>query len=236
MTAFLKREFSGWSIFEVLWTVFVCLTITALAVFWNDTVWGIISAVTGVLYVIFTGKGKILAFGFGIVNCVLYSAISYGAQLYGETILNVFYYLPMMFVGICAWNKNMDQETRQVKKRHMTNMGRLLLCLGIGTATFMGGKLLKSLGDAMPYIDSFTTVASVIAMIVSVKRYGEQWWIWLAVNSVSIYMWWQNFAQGNDNMATLIMWVVYLINGVFILVKWERELKNERREKNGYRN
>jgi nicotinamide mononucleotide transporter len=79
-------------------------------------------------------------------------------------------------------------------------------------------------------------VASVIAMVVSVKRYGEQWWIWLAVNSVSIYMWWQNFAQGNDNMATLIMWVVYLINGVFILIKWERELKNERREKNGYGN
>lgn len=235
MTAFLKREFSGWSIFEVLWTIFVCLIITALAVFWNDSIWGIISAVTGVLYVIFTGKGKVLAFGFGIINCVLYSAISYGAQLYGETILNVFYYLPMMFVGICAWTKNMDRETSLVKKRYMTNRGRLLLCLSIAAATFVGGKFLDSVGDAMPYIDSFTTVASVIAMIVSVKRCSEQWWIWLAVNSVSIYMWWQNFDRGNENMATLIMWVVYLINGVFILIKWERELKNERRGKNGYR-
>ena len=35
-------------------------------------------------------------------------------------------------------------------------------------ATIGYGFLLKELGDAMPFVDSFTTISSVVAMIVSV--------------------------------------------------------------------
>ena len=77
----------------------------------------------------------------------------------------------------------------------------------------------------MPFVDSFTTVSSVVAMVVSVKRYSEQWWIWLGVNSLSVYMWWCDFRSGSDNMATLLMWVVYLGNAVIMLIKWEKEAR-----------
>ena len=77
----------------------------------------------------------------------------------------------------------------------------------------------------MPFIDSFTTIASVMAMVISVRMYSEQWWIWLAVNTLSIYMWWCNFSSGSDNIATLLMWMVYLISGVIMLIKWEKEIK-----------
>ena len=40
-------------------------------------------------------------------------------------------------------------------------------------------------------------------------------------------MWWCNFVAGSDNLATLLMWVVYLVNAIIMCVKWEREaLKN----------
>ena len=47
----------------------------------------------------------------------------------------------------------------------------------VAAATFLYGLFLRYLGDAMPFVDSFTTVSSVAAMIVSVKMYAEQWWI-----------------------------------------------------------
>lgn len=225
MKRFLKNEISGWKTFEVVWLVFVCAVICGLSIYWGDTFGGIISAVTGVLYTLLSGKGKLSAYGFGLINCVLYSVISFNAKLYGETILNGLYYIPMMFVGFFAWKKNMDSETYEVKKRHMSHKNRVLLVVSIVVSTAVFGFVLKNMGDAMPFVDSFTTVSSVVAMVVAVKRYAEQWWIWLAVNLVSVYMWWSNFVAGFENMATLIMWVVYLMNGIFILIKWEKDLK-----------
>ena len=63
-------------------------------------------------------------------------------------------------------------------------------------------------------------------MIVSVGMYAEQWWIWLIVDVFSVYMWWCDFRSGSDNVATLLMWSVYLINAIIMMIKWEKEAQN----------
>lgn len=178
---------------------------------------------TGVACVVCTGKGKLSAYLFGLVNSVLYAIISFNVHLYGETMLNAIYYVPMQFVGFYVWNKHMNSETKEVEKRHMDMKGRLLLLIVMIAATYVYGLFLRSIGDAMPFVDSFTTVSSVIAMIISVKMFAEQWWIWVAIDVFSVYMWWCNFKTGGDNMATLLMWTVYLGNAIIMLVKWEKE-------------
>ena len=95
-------------------------------------------------------------------------------------------------------------------------------------STFVCGLGLKELGDAMPFVDSFTTVSSIIAMILSVKMYSEQWWIWIFVDIFSVYMWWCDFNAGSDNVATLLMWAIYLGNAIIMCIKWEKEaIKNK---------
>lgn len=223
MKNFIKNELSGWKKWEVSWLVIACAIITGLSVYWQDTLIGIISSTTGVACVVCTGKGKLSAYLFGLVNSVLYAIISFNAHLYGETMLNAIYYVPMQFVGFYVWNKHMNSETKEVEKRHMDMKGRLLLLIVMIAATYVYGLFLRSIGDAMPFVDSFTTVSSVIAMIISVKMFAEQWWIWVAVDVFSVYMWWCNFKTGGDNMATLLMWTVYLGNAIIMLVKWEKE-------------
>lgn len=225
MRDFIKNELTGWKKFEVLWLVLACGVITGLSIYWGDTVMGIISSTTGVACVVCTGKGKLSAYIFGLINSVLYALIAYKATLYGETMLNALYYVPMQFVGFYIWSKNMNSETHEVAKKYMKNSGRIILLLSILTATYFYGLILRFLGDAMPFVDSFTTVSSVVAMIVSVKMFAEQWWIWVTVDIFSVYMWWCDFQSGSDNMATLLMWVVYLGNAIIMLVKWEREAK-----------
>ena len=77
----------------------------------------------------------------------------------------------------------------------------------------------------MPFVDAFTTVSSVVAMLVSVKMFAEQWWIWIAVDIFTVYMWACNYMAGNDNVATLLMWIVYLSNALIMCVKWEKEIR-----------
>ena len=221
----IKNEISGWKKLEIFWLVLVCGIIAGLSIYWNDSIMGIISAITGVACVVCTGKGKLSAYFFGLINCVLYAIISYQVHLYGETMLNVIYYIPMQFIGFYLWNKNMNTKTGEVKKLHMTNKARIGYLLLMIFGTYIYGLILKHLGDAMPFVDSFTTVSSVIAMILSVKRYAEQWWVWIAVDIFSVYMWWCTFQAGNDTMATLLMWTVYLANAVIMCIKWEKEVR-----------
>lgn len=221
----IKNELKGWRVWEIIWLLFASLVIIVLSVYWGDNLMGMISATTGVICVVCTGKGKLSAYVFGLVNCVLYAIISFQAQLYGETMLNAIYYVPMQFVGFYVWSRHMNSETNEVTKKHMKKEQRLILTAAVAALTYGYGWFLGQIGDAMPFVDAFTTVSSVVAMVVSVKMFAEQWWIWVAVDVFSVYMWWCNFSAGNDNMATLLMWVVYLGNAVIMLVKWEREAR-----------
>ncbi len=231
MRDFIRKELSGWKAWEVTWLLVACAIICGLSIFWHDTVMGIISATTGVACVVCTGKGKLSAYIFGLVNSILYAIIAYQATLYGETMLNALYYVPMQFYGFYVWNKNMNSQTNEVKKQHMTNRIRILWLLILIAGTIGYGFVLKFLGDALPFIDSFTTVSSVVAMIISVKMYSEQWWLWIAVDIFSTIMWLITFLNGNESIATLLMWIVYLGNAIIMCVKWEKEvIKNKKAE------
>lgn len=222
MENFIKEELSGWKKSEIIWLVLACTVITCLSVYWGDSLMGIISATTGVACVVCTGKGKLSAYIFGLINCVLYAIISYKAKYYGEVTFNVVS-IPLQFWGFYTWSKNMNMETHEVKKKRMTVNGRWLLATYILVGTIVYGLILNAIGGNMAFVDSFTTVTSFIAMIISIKMFSEQWILWCIINCLSIILWIGDLMNGTDNWATLIMWLVYLINSIINLFKWEKE-------------
>ena len=125
----------------------------------------------------------------------------------------------------------MNQETNEVNKRHMTNKTRFTYLGILIIATILFALFLNHIGDAMPLIDSFTTMTSIIAMIISIGMYTEQWWLWIFVDIFSVIMWAITYANGNDSIATLLMWIIYLGNAIIMCVKWEREVYLKNREK-----
>lgn len=220
---FIDNELSGWKPGEVIWLVIACAVITGLSVYWKDSVMGIISSTSGVACVVCTGKGKLSAYIFGTVNVVLYAVISFQAKYYGEVMLNILYYLPMEFYGFAVWYKHMNSDTHEVQKKAMKKKGVILMtaCVVLGTAGY--GWLLSALGGSLPFVDSLSTVVSVAAMLVSVKMFAEQWLLWIVVDVVTVIMWAVAFCKGNESIATLLMWIVYLINAVIMYFKWKRE-------------
>lgn len=223
----IRNELSGWKFWEVGWLITACLVIMGLSMYWQDTVIGIISATTGVACVVCTGKGKLSAYAFGLINVILYAYISYQAKYYGEVMLNVLYYLPMEFYGFYVWNKHMDNDTHEVKKRQMKASGKMIMILAVVLGTVGYGLALRSLGGALPFVDALSTVVSVVAMIVSVKMYMEQWILWIIVDVVSVIMWAVAFVNGNDSIATLLMWIIYLGNAIIMYFKWAKEAKRD---------
>lgn len=222
---FAKNEFTGWKKWEVVWLILATIIITGLSIYWGDNLRGITAAVTGVICVILTGKGKMSCYIFGLVNTILYAVIAFGAKYYGEVMLNALYYVPMQFVGWFMWKKHINEETQEVKKIMLPIKWDVILGVISVAAIYGYGLVLKRLGGNLPFIDSMSTCLSVLAMVLSVKRLSEQWVLWIVVDVVTVYMWVIDYIQGGTDVATLLMWIVYLLNAIFMFVKWFKESK-----------
>lgn len=217
----IKGELAGWRPLETAWLALAVTAIAMCAVCGGDNAVGVISAVSGAACVVLTCKGKLSAYAFGVVNCALYAWISAGQALWGEVMLNAAYYLPMQAYGFVAWKGRMTAPDATVEKRAMGWPERVFCAFGLGLATALYGIALEWMNDPMPYIDAFTTAASVFAMWLSVKRFAEQWWIWIAVDVLSVWMWFCRWSANGENAATLAMWCVFLANAVWGAARWE---------------
>ena len=222
---YIKSELTGWKIFDVIWLLLATAVILGLSIYWKDNWMSLTAALTGVWCVILTGKGKRSSFIFGTINVVFYALVAYEAKYYGEVMLNVLYYFPMNFVGWFAWKKHMNDDTGEVVKTRMPFKKGLIVYALTAAAIFGYGLVLQAMGGALPFIDSMSTVISVVAQVLSIKRLMEQWVLWIVVDVVTVIMWAVNFANGGESIATLAMWSVYLLNAFIMFFRWYRESK-----------
>ena len=219
----LKRDFLGWKKWQILWIVFANVMILGVSLYLGDTVIGILASLTGVTCVILCGMGKVSNYFFGTINVLLYAIVAWNAKYYGDVMLNLFYYFPTNMIGWVAWIKHMDKEKNEVYKKRMTWKQDVMLAF-ISVVGVLGySYVLKLLGGNLPMVDSMSTVFSVIAQILMIKRFMEQWIIWIIVDIVSVIMWIAAFFNGGESIAVLIMWSVFLVNAVIMFVKWLKE-------------
>jgi nicotinamide mononucleotide transporter len=77
--------------------------------------------------------------------------------------------------------------------------------------------LFNMVTNPLPFVDAFTTFGSLFAMYLMVKRYKEQWILWIIINALSIIMWLKI-----GDMVMVVMWSAYLVNSVYGLYKWSK--------------
>jgi nicotinamide mononucleotide transporter len=219
----IKRELINWKKWEVIWLLVATAVILSVSVYWKDSIVATFAALTGIWCVILTGKGKLSSFWIGSINTVLYAIIAWEAKYWGEVMLNLIYYVPMNFVGLYMWSKNMNKETEEVVKKRLS-LKKSIMSYGLVIVGTLGyGLFLKVLNGTLPFVDSMSTVFSVFAQFLCVKRYMEQWVLWVIVDVVTVIMWIYAFVNGTGDMATVLMWSIYLINAIFMLIKWKKD-------------
>ena len=229
----INNELKNWNKFDYLWMIIANAVIIGVSLYFHDSAIGIISSITGTICVILTGMGRMSNFIFGTINIIAYAIVAYKATYYGDVMLNLFYYLPTNIIGWFMWKKHMNDESGEVIKRKLTlKMEIIIAALSIAGILVYGYFLKKYTNDALPYTDSMSTVLSIVAQLLLLKRYMEQWIIWIVVDGVSIFMWVMAFFNGGESIATLLMWSVYFINAIFMFIKWYRESKENNCEVN----
>jgi nicotinamide mononucleotide transporter len=226
MFDYLKDYFEEWNTWDWSWTIIATAVAVWLGLQWGEGGWrtwlSIITCLTGLWCVILVAKGRIFNYYVGIVNVVGYSYIAWGYQLWGEVMLNAAYFLPMQFVGLYIWMKNKDAAVPdKVRIKLMNKLQRLAWGVISISSVMIYGRILEKMGDPVPYLDSASTVLSIIAMILMAWRYMEQWILWIIVDIVSIWMWVLVLMnKGANDIAMLVMWSAYLVNACYGFYAW----------------
>ena len=176
-----------------------------------------IAAISGILCVVLCAKGKKSQYIWGLANVIGYVIIALVNKYYGEVMLNALYYLPSQFIGYYLWNKHTNKTTKNVEAKKLNliqTIGFLILC-GL---TIVGYKfILDLLGGNQTFLDSMSTVISVIANTMMLLRYREQWVLWIIIDIITVIMW----VLAKDAIM-VTMWSVYLINAFYGYIKWSK--------------
>lgn len=158
-----------------------------------------LAAFTNVLNVVLVIRGKISCYFWGIVGAILYGIFAFAFDYVGDAQLYVLFFLPMQFIGVYIWSKEMDnQSTTRVKS--LTWIGWIIvvfLSAALAVLFFYEipafSKLLTSSyafeTKLAPHIfDACTNSLSVIAQFLLIFCYWEQYILWLSVNLLGIVM------------------------------------------------
>jgi len=146
-----------------------------------------LAVVLSVAYLLLAMKEHSLCWYCAFVSTAIYVWIFGDVSLYMESALNV-YYMTMAVYGWYQWQRGGDQQTGLGISCWSVRQ-HLLAALSIALATGVSGYLLYHNSDAqLPYLDSFTTWASVLTTYMVARKVLENWLYWIVIDGASIYL------------------------------------------------
>jgi nicotinamide mononucleotide transporter len=223
---YLKREmWDGFSIKEKLFMWGMVLLQILVYIVAPDSWYGIVAGIAGCISVVLTAKGRWMMYPIGFIQNFTYTVLAFQNKFYGEVFEQVFYIVTMIW-GMVAWARNMhtnEDGTQDVNTRKFGLAEWLFTIVGVAIGTWLFGRVLVAMGAAQPYTDAATNVMALFAQILMVKRYREQWALWLLIDLFCIKMWW---VAGNWSMVA--MYVAWTANCIYGWYNWTKLNKREK--------
>lgn len=212
---------------EIFLYFLIVLFIVVNAIIKNDSLVAVISAICGISYTIFAGKGRPFCYLFGITGSSFYCLLSMQSALWGNLILYAFYYIPMQIIGFFKWNKHLKEGKSEIIKIKLSKTELFSLLIILCILSLITYYILLYFNDKHPILDSITTIFSIGGMYLTVRRAIEQWIFWFCVNILSLFMWLNILLSGIKVYSTVIMWAVYTILAIYFYIEWKKELDNK---------
>jgi nicotinamide mononucleotide transporter len=167
--------------------------------------------------VVLAARNSVHTWWTGIIGCVLFGILFFGAQLYADVTLQVFFIVTCVF-GWMQWTKGNEGAPVPIKRTGLRLLGLMALSGVIVTVAY--GSLLHVYTDAYaPFLDSTVLAFSVLGQLLLMQRRIETWWCWILVDIIAVPL----FAS-RGLYVTSVLYAAFLGNAVFGLRRWKREM------------
>lgn len=187
----------------------------------------ILGTLVGLIYLWLEYRASIWLWVANVVMPAIYVVVYYQAGLYADFGINIYYLLVSVY-GILYWWKGRQgdvQSSKEVQELAISHTpGQMWVRLGIiSLALFLliAFILISSTDSTVPWLDSFTTALSIVAMWMLARKYVEQWLVWIVVDAVSagLYIY-------KELYFTAGLYALYTVIAYFGYVEWKRLMKS----------
>ncbi|WP_439185009.1 nicotinamide riboside transporter PnuC [Carboxylicivirga taeanensis] len=180
--------------------------------------------VASLVYLIYSIRENAWLWPWGILASAVSIAVFYQSALYADMGLQ-FYYVIISAYGWWYWLSGRGNATDNyiaIKAISQSLFFKLILIGAIIYAALLVVLLnvpamVNIASSDMPYLDSFTTAASIIATWMLARKYIHHWVFWVLINSVSMGMY---LYKGLYFYSFLFF--VYTIGAVIGFFEWKR--------------
>ncbi|RME99743.1 MAG: nicotinamide riboside transporter PnuC [Bacteroidetes bacterium] len=184
----------------------------------------LIGTIFGMLSVYYAAKPDIKTWPTAIINQFAFFVLFFQVQLYADMFLQVYFFIATCY-GWYFWRRR-EVESRVFVLNHQQ---RATYALVLVLATLTVGYLLQdihtwfpgifTLPAAYPFADAFTTVASIMAMVLMARKRIENWILWMAVDVVAVIVYFLK-----DIRLIAVEFIIFFIICVFGFVRWRQQL------------
>lgn len=180
------------------------------------TVINFISAVCGIVCIFFCAKANISNFAFGLVNTIVYAIYLWYWKIYGTFFLEVLFYLPINIASWYVWAQHRDtKEPQKTMSKKLTPVQNAIVAVVVGIAAIIYHAILVKVGGTVAWLDAFTVAIGIIATILEMKRYKEQYVWWIITDFIAVAMYIVHF-----DVVYLTKKSIYLIMAFIGYMNW----------------
>ena len=172
----------------------------------------LISGICGVICIFLCAKANRVNFLFAMVNTVVYMIYLFYFKIWATFWLEAIVYFPVNIISWIAWSKHKDEEDNLLAKTKRLNV----LQTKIATLTNWNIEIMK-------WLDSAIFAIGIIAVIMELLRYSEQYVLWLITDFVSVA---QYVIKGDPVYITKR--VIYTVEAFVGLKNWVELAKKNR--------
>ncbi len=190
----------------------------------NMSPWELAAVVGAITYLLLAVKENVWCWLFAFISTAIFTVLFWDVSLLMNSALNV-YYMLMAVYGWYQWThagSGADQQMLAVSS--MTQRQHVLMISAIVILSAVTGYLLgEHTTDAWPYVDAFTTWASVITTYLVTRKYLENWLYWVVIDMLSVPLY------GNRGLIlTALLFVAYVVIALVGYRSWRRHYHENR--------
>lgn len=185
----------------------------------------VLAVVFAIVYLLFAIRQNSLCWPAALISVTLSLVLFYDARLYMEALLQVFY-IAMAIYGWYQWRfGGAEHAGISIRLWSAREHAFVLVLIALSSLAF-GGVLSRTTNAALPYVDSFTTVAAIVTTYMVAKKILENWIYWFVIDAVSVYLY---STRGLTLYAALFVFYLVLIIVGFRrwLVDWRSQAAAE---------
>lgn len=181
------------------------------------------AVVLALIYVVLAIRENRLCWLAALASACLYIVVFWQAALLMESALQVFY-AAMAIYGWIQWGANRSDNTlvitRWTSGYHWRAVAVIVVVSGL-----LGTVLHYHTHAALPWLDSLTTVAALVATWMVTRKVIENWLYWIVIDALSVYLY-----LARDLQLTAMLFLGYIVLAYAGWQTWRQQLQQQQAE------